>query len=99
MMISLTAVLEAEDRPEKLNKSIDAEIADRCPVVFVVALKISGTGDVQLNPIPADMPEQIHQGRDPRIASGTIESSISSSTNERVSHHRRGAVGGGSTAA
>ena len=47
--------LKAEDRPEKLNKAIDAEIADRCPIVFVITLQISGTGDVQLDPIPADM--------------------------------------------
>ena len=63
----LDGCFETEDRPKKLHKSIDAEIADRRPVIFVVALKIRGTRDVQLYPIPADMPEQIHQGCDARV--------------------------------
>ncbi len=59
--------LEAEDRPQQLDQQVDPEVADRRPVILVIALQQLGAGDVELDPVAAEMTEQVHQRRIVRI--------------------------------
>ena len=59
--------LEPDHRPERHDQQVDAEVADRRPVIVVILLERGRVAEVELDPIAAHVAEQVDQRRDRRI--------------------------------
>uniref|UniRef100_UPI0031590EB8 hypothetical protein n=1 Tax=Sphingomonas sp. H160509 TaxID=2955313 RepID=UPI0031590EB8 len=56
--------LQAEDRRERHDQQVDAEVADHLPTEVIPLIQPGIVGDRQLDAVPAHMPGQVDQRRD-----------------------------------
>ena len=65
--ISFTAGSSPSSLPERDHQQVDAEIADRRPVIIVILLQPGRMVEVELDPVAAHVAEQVDQRRHRRI--------------------------------
>ena len=59
--------LETEELAERDDQQIDAEVADRRPVIIVILPQPGRIVEVELDPVAAHVAEQIDEWRDRRV--------------------------------
>ena len=65
--ISFTAGSSPTSLAQQHDQQVDAEIADRRPVIIVILLEPGRMAEVELDPVAAHVAEQIDQRRDRRV--------------------------------